>query len=115
MQYDKFIKRVKRLKKKLGGLYRISLKITLQNFENDINPEDELMKWEAMTLGVMRAFKKHPEWTDRIRKEKYYLAVTMLMGILLENSREHTRYVFDKEPNRIKKSIKILTDQLNAN
>lgn len=115
MLSDNFIKRIKRLKKKLEGLDRVSIKTTLKNFEHDINPEDELMKWEALALGVTRAFRKHPEWDNKIKLEKYFLAVTLLLGTTFENSREYTRYVHSRNQKRIKDSIKILQDHLDSN
>lgn len=112
---ESFLKRVKRLKKKLEGLDKISVKATLQSLEGDINPEDELRKWEALALGVTRAFKKHPEWDSKIKLEKYFLAVTLLLGATFENSREYTRHVHARNTKKIKDSIKILTDHLNSN
>jgi hypothetical protein len=75
-----FIKRVIEYKKILKEVEQTSLEEAVSNFQRDLNPESELVIWEAIANFYQGKLKDYPKASLEDKKEVFKKALLYTMG-----------------------------------
>jgi len=75
-----FIKRVLKYKEILKEVEKMSVEEAVSSFQRDLNPESELIIWEAIAELYQNKLKEYPEASFEDKKELFKKALMYTMG-----------------------------------
>jgi len=78
---DGFIQRVKEFKQALAEVEKTSLESTLENFQRDTNPENELRVWEKIASTYQWAVIDNVGLIEAEKKDVFGILLGLSMGM----------------------------------